>query len=73
MVEFPFAAAPAPPAPTEAELQRWYDNHPDLYSSRREYRRIKAIVLSPETLAKDITITDAELQAAIRAAQGGVS
>ena len=28
MVEFPLAAAPEPPAPTEADLQRWYDNHP---------------------------------------------
>ena len=32
MVEFPLAAAPEPPAPTEADLQRWYDNHPDRYS-----------------------------------------
>ncbi|MEJ0015233.1 MAG: peptidyl-prolyl cis-trans isomerase [Acetobacteraceae bacterium] len=63
MVEFPFAAAAEPPAPTEAELQRWYDNHPDLYSSP-ELRRIKAIVLSPQALAKDIPVTDAELQAA---------
>ncbi|HET7881154.1 MAG TPA: peptidyl-prolyl cis-trans isomerase [Acetobacteraceae bacterium] len=63
MVEFPFAAAPEPPAPTEADLQRWYDNHPDRYSSP-EYRRIKAVVLSPQTLAKDIAITDADVQAA---------
>ena len=63
MVEFPFAGAPEPPAPTQAELQRWYDNHPDFYSTP-EYRRIKAVVLSPESLAKDIAITDAELHAA---------
>jgi peptidyl-prolyl cis-trans isomerase D len=63
MVEFPIAAAPEPPAPTDTELQRWYDNHPDRYSAP-EYRRIKAIVLSPQTLARDIPITDAELQAA---------
>lgn len=63
MVEFPLAAASAPPAPTDAELQRWYDNHPDTYSAP-EYRRIKAVVLSPQTLAKDITITDSDLQAA---------
>ena len=63
MVEFPIAAAPVPPAPTDAELQRWYDNHPDMYSAP-EFRRIKAVVLSPQTLAKDITITDADLQAA---------
>lgn len=63
MVEFPLAAAPEPPAPTDAELQRWYDNHPDQYSAP-EYRRVKAIVLSPQTLAKDIPISDADLQAA---------
>ena len=63
MVEFPLAAAPEPNAPTEAELQRWYDNHPDRYSAP-EYRRIKAVVLSPQTLAKDIQISDADLQAA---------
>jgi peptidyl-prolyl cis-trans isomerase D len=63
MVELPFSAVPAPPAPDEAVLRRWYDNHPDFYSSP-EYRRIKAAVLSPETLAKDIPITDAELRTA---------
>jgi peptidyl-prolyl cis-trans isomerase D len=63
LVELPFSAAPVPPVPSEAVLQRWYDNHPDFYSTK-EYRRIKAVVLSPETLAKDIPITDAELQAA---------
>ena len=63
MVEFPFAAAPEPQAPSDAELHRWYDNHPDAYSTP-EVRRIKAVVLSPETLAKQITITDADLHAA---------
>jgi peptidyl-prolyl cis-trans isomerase D len=63
MVEFPFGAAPEPPAPVAADLQRWYDNHPDLYSSP-EYRRIKAVELSPQTLAKDIEITDEDLRAA---------
>jgi peptidyl-prolyl cis-trans isomerase D len=63
IVELPFNAAPAPAAPSEAVLQRWYDNHPDFYSTK-EYRRIKAVVLSPETLAKDIPITDEELHAA---------
>ncbi len=62
-VEFPIAAAPEPAAPTEAELQRWYDNHPDQYSAP-EYRRIKAIVLSPQTLAKDIPISESDLKAA---------
>ncbi len=63
MVEFPFAAAADPAAPSEAELHRWYENHPDAYSTP-ELRRIKAVVLSPETLAKEIKITDADLHAA---------
>jgi peptidyl-prolyl cis-trans isomerase D len=63
MVELLFSAVPAPAAPDAAVLRRWYDNHPDQYSTP-EYRRIKAVVLSPETLAKDIPITDAELHTA---------
>lgn len=61
--EFPIAATAPPPVPDEATLQRWYDNHPDSYATP-EYRRIKAIELSPQTLSKEITITDADLQAA---------
>ena len=60
MVEFPFDAESAP-TPTPAELQRWYQNHPFDYTSP-ELRRIKAIILSPQTLEKEIPITDKELQ-----------
>ena len=63
MVDFSFAAVTPPPAPPQATLMRWYDNHPWLYSSP-EYRRIKAVILSPQTLAKDIPISDADLHAA---------
>jgi peptidyl-prolyl cis-trans isomerase D len=62
-VELPFAAAPAPPAPTEAQLRRYWENHPDLYSSP-EYRRIKLVILTPETLAKYMTVSDDDLRAA---------
>ncbi len=61
MVELPFAAAPAPPSPTEADLCRWYDNHPDAFRVP-EFRKIKAIVLTPETIAKNLTFSDAELR-----------
>jgi peptidyl-prolyl cis-trans isomerase D len=60
---FPLSAAPAPPVPTEAQLQRWYDNHPDSYTTP-EYRRIKAIILAPQTLAADVKISDEDLHAA---------
>jgi peptidyl-prolyl cis-trans isomerase D len=63
MAFFPLASAPEPGTPDDAVLQRWYDNHPDLYKTP-EYRRIKAVELSPQSLAAEITITDADLQAA---------
>jgi peptidyl-prolyl cis-trans isomerase D len=63
MAFFPFAAAPEPPAPDDAALQRWYENHPESYATP-EFRRIKAIELSPQSLASEIKVTDAELQAA---------
>jgi peptidyl-prolyl cis-trans isomerase D len=66
MVRLPFAAAPAPPAPDAEALKRWYENHLEDYSTP-EMRRIKAVVLSPQTVASDITITDADLRAAYAA------
>jgi peptidyl-prolyl cis-trans isomerase D len=63
MAVFPFSAAPEPGTPDDAVLQRWYDNHPDLFGSP-EFRRIKAVELSPQSLAAEVTITDADLQAA---------
>ncbi len=63
IVEFVFDRAATPAAPTDAQLRRWYDNHPDSYSTP-EFRRIKAIVLSPETVGRDIQVTDADLSAA---------
>ena len=63
LADFPIAAVPAPQPPGDSVLQRWYANHPDSYSTP-EYRRIKAIVLSPQTLAKEIPLTDDDLRAA---------
>jgi peptidyl-prolyl cis-trans isomerase D len=63
MAVFPLSAAPEPSAPDEAALQRWYENHPDSYATP-EYRRIKAIELSPASLASEINVTDEELHTA---------
>jgi peptidyl-prolyl cis-trans isomerase D len=62
MAVFPLSAAPEPPAPDEAVLQRWYDNHPDSYTTP-EFRRIKAVELSPQSLASEINVTDDDLRA----------
>ncbi len=63
MVEFPFAAVTPPAPPDQATLTRWYENHPWLYGTP-EYRRIKAVILAPQTVAKDIPVSDADLHAA---------
>lgn len=65
VVELPFASIPAP-EPTAAQLQRWYDNHPDLYT-KPEYRRIKAVILAPQTLQGEIEVSDADILAAYEA------
>ncbi len=62
MVELPFADAKPPAEPDDETLRRWWDNHPEAYRTP-EYRRIKAVVLSPETLAKDIAVSDDDLRA----------
>ncbi len=56
----PFAAAPAPAAPDEATLRRYYANHPWLYRIPA-YRKIKAVVLTAASLAKTISVTPDEL------------
>ena len=63
LVELPFSEVTAPPTPTDTQLKRWWQNHPESFSTP-EYRRIKAVVLSPETVGKDIQVGDAELRAA---------
>ena len=62
-VDLPFAAAPAPAAPSEAQLQRWYDNHIAQYS-RPEYRHIKVVMLDPEVLARDLAASDEDIASA---------
>jgi peptidyl-prolyl cis-trans isomerase D len=61
-VAFPFGTAPDPAAPTDAQLERFYDNNKTRYATA-EFRHIKAVVMSPETLAKDIDVSDAEIAA----------
>ena len=65
-VEIPLSAAPPPPAPTEQQLTRWYENHKDKYSTP-EYRHVKAVVLSPETVGKEIQVSDDEIKSAYEA------
>ena len=63
LVQLPFAAASPPSPPSDAVLQRWYKNHPTEFSAP-EYRRITLVILSPDVLARDVPVSDAELRAA---------
>lgn len=65
LVTLPFAAAPAPAAPSDAELQRWYKNHPQEFSAP-EYRRMTLVILSPDWLARQIKVPEADVQAAYK-------
>ncbi len=62
IVEIPFAAAAAPPEPTDDDLQRQYENNPASYSAP-ENRRIKLVVLSPQTVARGIEVSDDDIKA----------
>jgi peptidyl-prolyl cis-trans isomerase D len=62
MVLLPFNGQPLPPAPTTATLRRFYDNNPNRYSAP-EYRHIKAVILSPDSIGRSLTVTDGELKA----------
>lgn len=66
IVELTFAAAKPPEAPSEAQLQRWYDNHLPQYSTP-ERRRAKIVVLSPEIIGRDIQVSDDEIAQAFAA------
>ena len=55
-------AGPVPPAPPEAVLRRYYDNNPGRYTAP-EYRHIKAVILSPDSIGRGLGVSDADLHA----------
>jgi peptidyl-prolyl cis-trans isomerase D len=62
MVQIPFSAHAAPPAPPDATLQRYYDNNIARYTAP-EYRRVKLVILSPDSIGRGLPVTDADLHA----------
>jgi peptidyl-prolyl cis-trans isomerase D len=61
VVQLDFSAAPLPPEPPEATLKRFYDNNLSRYTAP-EYRRIKAVILSPATIGRSLPVSDADMQ-----------
>jgi peptidyl-prolyl cis-trans isomerase D len=58
----PFAAAPEPAAPTDEDLHRFYANNQGQFSAP-ELRRIRAVVLSADTVARGIDVSDDDARA----------
>ena len=69
MVRIPFDAMPAPADADEPVLRRYFDNHPDQFKAP-EYRRIKLVVLSPQTVAATMDVSEADERAAFKAQYG---
>jgi peptidyl-prolyl cis-trans isomerase D len=62
VVQIPFAGHAAPADPGDAVLRRYYDNNIKTYTAP-EYRRIRAVILSPATIGRTLTISDTDLHA----------
>ena len=69
MVQIPVAGQPAPAAPADAALQRYWRNHPDQFTAP-EYRKIKLVILSPALLAPQEQVAQADVDAALARAAG---
>ncbi|MEO8531902.1 MAG: peptidylprolyl isomerase, partial [Deltaproteobacteria bacterium] len=50
------------PAPTDAEIQAWYDAHPADFTAP-EIKKIDFVALKPEDVAKSMTVDDEQLKA----------
>ncbi len=62
-VDVLFASAKAPEPPTQAQLERFYENNTSRYSTA-ELRRVRAVILAPDQLMGDVQVSDDEIAAA---------
>ena len=60
LVNLTFASHAPPPAPAEPVLQRFYTNNIARYTAP-EYRRIKAVILSPATIGRGLPVSAADM------------
>jgi peptidyl-prolyl cis-trans isomerase D len=62
IVTLPFSGRALPAAPADNVLQRYYANNIARYTAP-EYRHVKLVVLSPATVGRTLTLTDADMHA----------
>ena len=61
LVELPWADAPEPEAPTEAQLARFHENNAPLFS-RPEYREVAVAVLNAARMLAQVQVSDREIE-----------
>jgi peptidyl-prolyl cis-trans isomerase D len=61
MVQVPFAGRTPPAPPVDTVLQRYYANNIAKYTAP-EYRHIRMVILSPQTIGRSLPITDADMR-----------
>lgn len=66
LVELPFAAAPPPEPPTEAQLARFHENNAPLFSTP-EYRDVSLILMNAERLMAAVPVSEAQIEDAFAA------
>ncbi len=69
IVALPFAEAPEPAAPDEAQLRRFHENNANLFSAP-EYRKVTVVTLSPATVASEVHPSEEDLRAYYEAHRG---
>jgi peptidyl-prolyl cis-trans isomerase D len=68
VVVLPFAEAPEPEPPTEAQLRRFHENNPDRFSAP-EYREATVAAIIAEHLVGEVTVSEEEVAQAYAARQ----
>jgi peptidyl-prolyl cis-trans isomerase D len=68
LVTIPFGTQTQPAQPSDAQLQRYWRNHPDQFTAP-EYRKIKLIILAPALRAPSEQISDQDIAAGLARAQ----
>ena len=61
LVELPFADAPEPEAPTEAQLVRYHENNARLFSTP-EYRDIALATLNAQRMMAEIEVSERDIE-----------
>ncbi|WP_298281755.1 peptidylprolyl isomerase [Acidocella sp.] len=68
LVSIPFSAQAKPAAPTDAVLQRYWRNHPALFTAP-QYRKIELVILAPALLAPTEPVASQDVDAALARAE----